>query len=101
MKDEPIDNEQAAEQVEIQAKHYAYISRQLDEIEPSRRYENTNLPADLDYESLGAFSNAAKQKLREIQPETLGVASRISGVMPAAISQILIHLKKRHQIDKS
>ena len=101
LKGEPIDNEQAAEQVEIQAKYYGYISRQLDEIEQSRRYENTKLPADLDYESLGGLSNEAKQKLREIQPETLGVASRISGVTPAAISQILIHLKKRHQIDKS
>lgn len=101
LKGESIDNEQAAEQVEIQAKYYGYISRQLDEIEQSRRYENTKLPADLDYESLGGLSNEAKQKLREIQPETLGVASRISGVTPAAISQILIHLKKRHQIDKS
>ena len=101
LKGEALSNEQAAEQVEIQAKYDGYISRQLDEIEQSRRYENTKLPADLDYESLGGLSNEAKQKLREIQPETLGVASRISGVTPAAISQILIHLKKRHQIHKA
>lgn len=100
LKGEALSNGQAAEQVEIQAKYDGYISRQLDEIEQSRRYEATKLPEDLDYESLGGLSNEAKQKLRELKPETLGVASRIPGVTPAAISQILIHLKKRHQIHK-
>ena len=81
--------------MEIQAKYDGYIARQLEEIEQLRRYENTKLPTDLEYDAIGGLSNEVKQKLQTVQPETLGVASRISGVTPAAISQILIHLKKR------
>lgn len=101
LKGEAIADPQVTEQVEIQAKYDGYITRQLDEIQQLRRYEDTKLPADLDYDAIGGLSNEAKQKMREIQPETLGVASRISGVTPAAISQILIHLKKRHQVNKA
>jgi len=95
LKGEAVADAQIAEQVEIQAKYDGYIARQLEEIEQLRRYENTKLPTDLDYEAIGGLSNEVKQKLQTLQPETLGVASRISGVTPAAISQILIHLKKR------
>ncbi|WP_221793245.1 tRNA uridine-5-carboxymethylaminomethyl(34) synthesis enzyme MnmG [Oceanobacter mangrovi] len=91
---EAID-ERVAEQVEIQAKYDGYIARQLEDIEQLRRYENTLLPADLDYSQIGGLSNEVKQKLQQQQPQTLGVASRIQGITPAAISQILIHLKKK------
>lgn len=101
LKGTAIEHVQAAEQVEIQAKYDGYIARQLEEIEQLRRYENTKLPADLNYDAMGGLSNEVKQKLQELQPETLGVASRISGVTPAAISQILVHLKKRNQVHKA
>lgn len=101
LKGAAITDPQAAEQVEIQAKYDGYIARQIEEIEQLRRYENTQLPADLDYNAMGGLSNEVKQKLQELQPETLGVASRISGVTPAAISQILVHLKKRSQVYKT
>jgi tRNA uridine 5-carboxymethylaminomethyl modification enzyme len=94
LKGDGVADEQVAEQVEIQAKYDGYIVRQLEEIEQLRRYENTPLPENLDYDALGGLSNEVKQKLRTLKPETLGVASRISGITPAAISQILIHLKK-------
>ncbi|TNC89809.1 MAG: tRNA uridine-5-carboxymethylaminomethyl(34) synthesis enzyme MnmG, partial [Thalassolituus sp.] len=100
LKGEPVGDAQVAEQVEIQAKYDGYIARQLEEIEQLRRYENTLLPNDLDYDAIGGLSNEVKQKLRTVQPETLGVASRISGITPAAISQILIHLKKRNLAGK-
>jgi len=100
LKGEPVADPQVAEQVEIQAKYDGYIARQLDEIEQLRRYENTKLPTDLDYDAMGGLSNEVKQKLNTLRPETLGVASRISGITPAAISQILIHLKKKNAVNK-
>ena len=100
LKGAPVADPQVAEQIEIQAKYDGYIARQLDEIEQLRRYENTLLPVDLDYEAIGGLSNEVKQKLDNLKPATLGVASRISGITPAAISQILIHLKKRNLAGK-
>ncbi len=100
LKGQPVADPQVAEQVEIQAKYDGYIARQLDEIEQLHRYENTKLPADLDYDAMGGLSNEVKQKLNTLRPETLGVASRISGITPAAISQILIHLKKKNAVSK-
>ena len=100
LKGEPVEDAQVAEQVEIAAKYEGYIARQLEEIEQMRRYENTLLPADLDYTLVGGLSNEIIQKLTDIQPETLGTASRIQGVTPAAISQLLIYLKKKHAIQK-
>jgi tRNA uridine 5-carboxymethylaminomethyl modification enzyme len=91
-------NAQVREQVEIQAKYDGYIARQKEEIAQLRRYEATQLPDSLNYDDIGGLSNEVKQKLIQLQPETLGVASRISGVTPAAISQILIHIKKRRLI---
>jgi tRNA uridine 5-carboxymethylaminomethyl modification enzyme len=101
LKGELIANEQAAEQVEIQTKYDGYIVRQQEEIDQLRRYENTKLPLDLNYDGISGLSNEVKQKLRAMQPETLGVASRISGITPAAISLILVHLKKINQVHKA
>ena len=100
MKGEPASNPQVAEQVEIAAKYDGYIVRQLEETEQMRRYENTILPADLDYTQVGGLSNEIIQKMSEAKPETLGHASRIQGVTPAALSQLLIYLKKKHSIQK-
>ena len=94
LKGEAVKNQQVAEQVEIQAKYSGYIERQKEEIEQMRRYENTALPADLDYSVIGGLSNEVIQKLETVKPETLGTASRIQGITPAAVSQILVHLKK-------
>jgi len=95
----PVD-QRVQEQVEIAAKYEGYINRQLDEIEQMRRYENTLLPLDVAYEKVGGLSNEIVQKLSEMRPETLGSASRIQGVTPAALSQLLIYLKKHHAITK-
>ena len=82
------------EQIEISAKYSGYIDRQKDEVERATRYENLKLPADLDYLQVTALSIEVRQKLNKHRPETLGLASRISGVTPAAISLLLVHLKK-------
>lgn len=84
-----------AEQVEIQAKYEGYISRQQEEIERQRRNETLKLPESLDYSQVSGLSNEVRQKLQSHKPVTVGQASRISGVTPAAISLLLIHLKKR------
>lgn len=84
-----------AGQVEIQIKYEGYISRQEAEIDRLRRNEDLPLPVDLDYDAVGGLSNEITQKLKEVRPETIAQASRIQGVTPAAISQLLIHLKKR------
>jgi len=94
--DDPV----VAEQVEIEIKYEGYISRQSDEIERLRRNENTALPIDLDYDVIGGLSNEIKQKLKAVRPETVAQASRIQGVTPAAISQILVNLKKRELLRK-
>lgn len=85
---------QVAEQVEIQAKYAGYIDRQREDIARLRRYENMPLAAEIDYLCIEGLSNEVKQKLSDAQPETLARASRIPGVTPAAISLLLIHLKK-------
>ncbi|MGD8569658.1 MAG: tRNA uridine-5-carboxymethylaminomethyl(34) synthesis enzyme MnmG [Gammaproteobacteria bacterium] len=84
-----------AEQVEIQAKYEGYINRQRDEIERQRRNETLELPKNLDYGAVSGLSNEVRQKLQQHRPITVGQASRISGVTPAAISLLLIYLKKR------
>jgi tRNA uridine 5-carboxymethylaminomethyl modification enzyme len=83
-----------AEQVEILAKYAGYIDRQADEVEKLRASENTVLPADFDYAAVSGLSNELRQKLQDIRPQTLGQASRISGMTPAAISLLRIYLKK-------
>ncbi|MES3001663.1 MAG: tRNA uridine-5-carboxymethylaminomethyl(34) synthesis enzyme MnmG [Pseudomonadota bacterium] len=86
--------EPVVEQIEIAAKYSGYIERQKDEVERSSHYEGLKLPADLDYMQVTALSIEVRQKLNKHRPETLGMASRISGVTPAAISLLLVHLKK-------
>ncbi len=97
---EPVDNRQVAEQVEIQTKYQGYIERQTEEIDRLRRHEETRLPADFDYDAISGLSNEVRIKLKDIRPETLGQASRIQGVTPAAISLLLIYLKKRSIINE-
>jgi tRNA uridine 5-carboxymethylaminomethyl modification enzyme len=86
--------EPVVEQIEIAAKYSGYIERQKGEIERAAHYENLKLPAELDYMQVTALSIEVRQKLSKHRPETLGLASRISGVTPAAISLLLVHLKK-------
>jgi tRNA uridine 5-carboxymethylaminomethyl modification enzyme len=82
------------EQLEISAKYQGYIDRQAEEVAKSASYENTVLPADLDYTKVAGLSNEVRQKLAQHQPQTIGQASRIQGITPAAISLLLIHLKR-------
>jgi tRNA uridine 5-carboxymethylaminomethyl modification enzyme len=82
------------EQVEIAAKYSGYIDRQKGEVERAAFYENLRLPADLDYLQVSAMSIEARQRLSKLRPETLGQASRLSGITPATISLLLIHLKR-------
>ncbi len=86
---------QVAEQVAIQAKYSGYIDRQQTEINRARRYDHLRLPETLDYTHVSGLSNEVSEKLKQQRPETLGQASRIPGVTPAAISLLLIHLKKK------
>jgi tRNA uridine 5-carboxymethylaminomethyl modification enzyme len=82
-------------QVDVQAKYTGYIDRQRDEIERQRSNEDTRLPEDLDYADVSGLSNEVRQRLVEHRPATLGIAARIPGVTPAAVSLLLIHLKRR------
>jgi tRNA uridine 5-carboxymethylaminomethyl modification enzyme len=91
--DQPL-GESEIEQIEIAAKYAGYIDRQHDEVERAAHFENLKLPADLDYSQVKALSFEVRQKLTKHRPETLGLASRISGVTPAAISLLMIHLRK-------
>jgi tRNA uridine 5-carboxymethylaminomethyl modification enzyme len=88
-------DDQVVEQIEIQARYAGYIERQQDEIQRALAQEQTALPADLDYAQVRGLSAEARQKLIEARPATLGQASRVPGVTPAAISLLLVHLKRR------
>lgn len=85
---------QVGEQIEIQAKYQGYIERQHNEVQRQARYETILLPADLDYSAINGLSNEVREKLNQHKPLTLGQASRISGVTPAAVSLLFIHIKK-------
>jgi tRNA uridine 5-carboxymethylaminomethyl modification enzyme len=87
--------EQVSLQVEVQAKYSGYLKRQTQEIDRQLRHEELRLPLDIDYADVGGLSNEARQSLREVRPATLGQASRIPGLTPAAVSLLLVHLKKR------
>jgi len=91
----------AAEQVEIQIKYEGYINRQQDEIAKQERNETTKLPTDFDYSAVKGLSNEVVLKLNQTKPETVGQASRISGITPAAISLLLVYLKKQGLLRKS
>jgi len=83
-----------AEQVEIQARYHGYIERQRDEIERQQRHAHKPLPADLDYHAVSGLSAEVREKLQAVRPETIGQAARVPGVTPAAVSLLLVHLKK-------
>lgn len=89
-----VGDRQVADQVETQAKYHGYIERQRDEVERNEQQENARLPADLDYCKLRGLSMEVQQKLNAHRPETIGQAARVSGVTPAAISILLVHLKR-------
>lgn len=96
-----FDNIPALEQVEIQTKYAGYIARQQDEINKQLRHEETVLPADFDYSQVSGLSNEVVAKLTDARPQTIGQASRISGITPAAISLLLVYLKKQGLLRKS
>lgn len=91
---EGLDNLGVIEQIEIQAKYAGYIERQVQEIAKLSRSESVVIPTDLNLDEISGLSNEVKQKLKQHQPETLGMASRISGITPAAISLLMIYIKK-------
>ncbi|WP_042147720.1 MULTISPECIES: tRNA uridine-5-carboxymethylaminomethyl(34) synthesis enzyme MnmG [unclassified Pseudoalteromonas] len=95
-----VENQQALEQVEIQIKYAGYIARQQEEINKQLRHEETLLPADYDYSIVSGLSNEVVSKLTDARPQTIGQASRISGITPAAISLLLVYLKKQGLIKK-
>ncbi len=95
-----IADSQAAEQIEIQTKYAGYIDRQLDEIAKKKRNEDTLIPSDFDYQQISGLSNEVVAKLKDARPETIGKASRISGITPAAISLLLVFLKKHGLLRK-
>jgi tRNA uridine 5-carboxymethylaminomethyl modification enzyme len=95
-----IADTQAAEQIEIQTKYAGYIDRQVDEIAKKKRNEDTLIPIDFDYQQISGLSNEVVAKLKSARPETIGKASRISGITPAAISLLLVYLKKHGLLRK-
>lgn len=100
LKGEAVSDPQVAEQVEIQIKYSGYIDRQKDDIEKVRRQENTPLPENFDYDSVGGLSNELKSKLDDVRPTSIAQATRIQGMTPAAISLLLVHLKKQQLMRK-
>lgn len=97
---ESFASKDVTELVETQIKYQGYIDRQTEEISRLRQHESTVLTVDMDYSQVKGLSNEVRQKLASIRPETLGQAARISGVTPAAISLLLIHLKKKNALEK-
>ena len=96
-----VSTDQAREQVEIQIRYQGYLEHEMEEIKKREQNEKTLLPLNFDYKNISALSNEVAQKLNEYKPETLGMASRISGVTPAAISILMVHLKKLNLIGKN
>lgn len=101
LKGQAVDDARVAEQVEIEAKYAGYIDRQQDDIERLRTQENTTIPVGFDYRRVKGLSNEVTQKLTDASPETLGHAARIPGVTPAAVSLLLIYLKKHSSQQKT
>lgn len=90
-----VDREDVAAQVEVQTKYAGYLERQREEIERQRRHECTAIPTSFDYDKVRGLSAEVLLKLKRSMPATIGQAARISGVTPAAISLLLVHLKRR------
>lgn len=84
----------SAEQVELQAKYAGYVTRQQEEVDRQAALESQPIPAELDYDSIASLSFEVRQRLKAARPETVGQAGRVSGVTPAAISLLLVHLKR-------
>jgi len=97
---EDIVRETVIEQMEISAKYAGYIDRQREDVKRAENYENLVLPQDMDYQLIPALSIEVRQKLQKLKPQTLGQASRISGVTPAAISLLLVHLRRTRSTAK-
>ena len=95
-----VDDVKVAEQVETQAKYHGYIERQREEIGRNEQYETLGLPGDLDYREVRGLSIEVQQKLNQHKPETVGQAARISGITPAAISLLLVHIKRGFRNDR-
>lgn len=95
-----IEDKEAAEQVEISIKYQGYIEHQQDEIEKQKRHENTQIPAEFDYDKVESLSNEVRAKLMQHRPVSIGQASRISGITPAAISILLVNLKKQGMLKR-
>jgi len=89
-----VEGVDVVEQIEIQAKYHGYIERQKEDVEKMAQQENTPIPPDLDYAALNGLSIEVRQRLTQLRPQTVGQASRIQGVTPAAIAVLLVHLKK-------
>ena len=89
-----VADKKVAEQVETQAKYHGYIERQRDEIGRNEHYETLGLPSVFDYREVRGLSIEVQQKLNQHKPETIGQATRISGITPAAISLLLVHMKR-------
>ena len=90
-----VDDEAVAHQIEVQARYDGYIQRQRDEIERAQRHEDRALPGDLDYAAVRGLSTEVREKLELHRPASVGQAARVDGVTPAAVSLLLVHLKKR------
>jgi tRNA uridine 5-carboxymethylaminomethyl modification enzyme len=95
-----VADEQAAEQIEIQAKYAGYLERQQAEIARLKRHQQQALPVDFDYNTVRGLSNEVFEKLQAVRPQNIGQAARIPGVTPSAISLLLIHLKKRDRVER-
>ena len=91
--------EDVASQVEVRAKYDGYIRRQTAEVDRHRRSEKLALPGDLDYGSVRGLSHEVRQRLQDARPATLGQAARLPGMTPAAVSLLLVHLKRRGGLD--
>ena len=100
LKGEAVSDPLVAEQVEIQFKYEGYINRQIDDIKRVKQQEETLLPEHFDYEVIGGLSNELKSKLQQQRPVSIAQASRIQGMTPAAISLLLVHLKKQQMLKK-
>ncbi|MCW5597525.1 MAG: tRNA uridine-5-carboxymethylaminomethyl(34) synthesis enzyme MnmG [Nitrosomonas sp.] len=98
--DQGLVDERIAEQVEINVKYEGYIERQKQEVARHTAYEMTSLPKDIDYRNVRGLSSEVQQKLNQFKPETIGHAARISGITPAAISLLLVHLKRGFELSE-
>jgi tRNA uridine 5-carboxymethylaminomethyl modification enzyme len=89
-----VDDTAVAEQVEVTTKYAGYIARQRDEIARTLEHDGTKLPRDLDYRTVRGLSTEVQQRLNAHRPDTIGEASRMQGITPAAVSLLLVHLKR-------